>query len=23
MNRLQRADGVTLAFQVHNPKAPG
>ena len=23
MNRLQREDGVTLAFQVHNPKAPG
>ena len=23
MNRLQREDGATLAFQVHNPKAPG
>ena len=23
MNRLQRQDGVTLAFQVHNPQAPG
>ena len=23
MNRLQRPDGVTLAFQVHNPQAPG
>ena len=23
MNRLQRDDGVTLAFQVHNPQAPG
>ena len=23
MNRLQREDGVTLAFHVHNPKAPG
>ena len=23
MNRLQREDGVTLAFQVYNPKAPG
>lgn len=23
MNRLQREDGVTLAFQVHNPKALG
>ena len=23
MNRLQRPDGVTLAFQVHSPHAPG
>jgi pimeloyl-ACP methyl ester carboxylesterase len=23
MNRLQRPDGVTLAFEVHNPLAPG
>jgi len=23
VNRLQREDAVTLAFQVHNPKAPG
>lgn len=23
MNRLQRPDGVTLAYQVHNPEAPG
>ncbi len=23
MNRLQREDGVTLAFRVHNPQAPG
>lgn len=23
MNRLQREDGVTLAYQVHNPEAPG
>lgn len=23
MNRLQRPDGVTLAYQVHNPDAPG
>ena len=23
MNRLQRPDGVTLAFQVHKPQAPG
>ena len=23
MNRLQREDGVTLAFQVHNPQAAG
>jgi pimeloyl-ACP methyl ester carboxylesterase len=23
VNRLQRPDGVTLAFQVHNPQAPG
>ena len=23
MNRLQRPDGVTLAFQVHHPQAPG
>jgi pimeloyl-ACP methyl ester carboxylesterase len=23
VNRLQRSDGVTLAFQVHNPQAPG
>ena len=23
MNRLRRPDGVTLAFQVHNPRAPG
>ena len=23
MNRVQREDGVTLAFQVHNPHAPG
>jgi pimeloyl-ACP methyl ester carboxylesterase len=23
MNRLQRDDGVTLAFQVHNHQAPG
>lgn len=23
MNRLQRPDGVTLAYQVHNPQAPG
>jgi pimeloyl-ACP methyl ester carboxylesterase len=23
MTRLQRPDGVTLAFQVHNPQAPG
>ncbi|HEU4361558.1 MAG TPA: alpha/beta fold hydrolase [Mycobacterium sp.] len=23
MNRLQRPDGVTLAFEVHNPQAPG
>jgi pimeloyl-ACP methyl ester carboxylesterase len=23
VNRLQREDGVTLAFQVHNPQAPG
>ena len=23
VNRLQRQDGVTLAFQVHNPQAPG
>ena len=23
MNQLQRDDGVTLAFQVHNPQAPG
>src|SRR6202007_3179981 len=23
VNRLQREDGVTLAFQVHNPTAPG
>jgi pimeloyl-ACP methyl ester carboxylesterase len=23
VNRLQREDGVTLAIQVHNPKAPG
>ncbi|HEX5253205.1 MAG TPA: alpha/beta fold hydrolase [Mycobacterium sp.] len=23
MNRLQREDGVTLAYQVHNPDAPG
>jgi pimeloyl-ACP methyl ester carboxylesterase len=23
VNRLQRQDGVTLAFEVHNPQAPG
>jgi pimeloyl-ACP methyl ester carboxylesterase len=23
VNRLQREDGVTLAYQVHNPKGPG
>jgi pimeloyl-ACP methyl ester carboxylesterase len=23
VNRLQRPDGVTLSFQVHNPQAPG
>ncbi|MFZ1165203.1 alpha/beta fold hydrolase [Mycobacterium sp.] len=23
MNRLERPDGVTLAFRVHNPQAPG
>jgi len=23
VNRLQRQDGVTLAYQVHNPQAPG
>ena len=23
MNRLQREDGVTLTYQVHNPQAPG
>jgi pimeloyl-ACP methyl ester carboxylesterase len=23
MKRLQREDGITLAFQVHNPEAPG
>ena len=23
MNRLRRPDGVTLAYQVHNPQAPG